>query len=254
MKTALFLALSAALAACPARAEEAAVISKARAYLGTEAALNAVQTLHFSGRVVQTLSVPGGADAQASARIEIYFEKPWRERIEARARGQLIESVLDGYDGWQRTTETGPGAAAPRFVILGADVTENLRADTWENLYFYRGVEAAGGRPEALGAATVDGVACEKVAFAHPPRIVYVRYFDKATGRLVATQTAAGVLIRESGEIMAGGIRFPKAIETRQADSAGRIQTSVYSFDSIKVNEALPDSLFSVPLRSALRP
>ena len=241
MKTILMGFLAAGLlAAGSARADEPAIIAKARAYLGTEAALTGVRTIHFSGTLVQ------GAAPGPAAHIEIYFEAPWRERIEARAGSRLVETALDGFDGWQRSRDGA--AAAPRFAILGAPITESLRADTWENLNFYRGIERAQGRVEDGGAASVDGLDCEKVIFIHGPGIVYVRYFDWATGRLVATETAAGVEIREEGSIVSGGIRFPRSITTRQRDASGQVQVSVYTFDSIKVNEALPDRYFTVPL------
>jgi len=242
MKTILMGVLAAGLMSVgTVRAGEPAIIAKARAYLGTEAALTGVKTLHFSGSLTQ------GIGQAPTAHVEIYFEAPWRERIEARTAGRLVETALDGFDGWQRSRDTGPGAAEPRVVVLGAPVTQSLRADTWENLNFYRGIERADGRVEDGGAASVDGVDCEKVIFIHGEGIAYVRYFDRATGRLVGTETAAGVEIREGGEIVSGGIRFPHSITTRQRDASGQVQASVYTFDSIKVNEPLPDRYFAVP-------
>jgi len=235
------------------RADEPAIVAQARAYLGPEGALAGIQTLHFTGKYVQTNpDFPNDRTKDTSRTVDIFFEKPWRERIVVRAAGKVLETALDGYDGWQRATDPADPTAT-RLVLLGAEVTENLRADTWENLYFFRGLTAVGGRVEDDGAATVDGVACDKVAFIHSPSIIYYRYFDQATGRLVVTETAAGVTIRETGEILAGGIRFPGVIITRQKTQGGKEAVSTYSFDKIAVNEALPDSYFSVPL-SALSP
>ena len=252
MKLSLLAALvAAAVPALPARAAEPAIIAKARAYLGPEAALNGVRTIHFIGRVAQRPAGQSGAlSKDAGNRIDYYFERPWRERIAVSGGGAMVETALDDFDGWQRTTPPA-GGGGPRLVLLGAAVTENLRADTWENLNFYRGLELAGGTVEDEGLVMVGGIACEKVVFTHSPASIYRRYFDLSTGRLVFTETAAGVIITERGEINAGGIRFPAAIETRQPTANGGAQVTVYSFDRIIVNEALPDSLFTMPLATA---
>ena len=126
---------------------------------------------------------------------------------------------------------------------------------TWENLGYYRGIEAEGGSVADQGPATIDGVACEKVAFTHSPTVVYYRYFDQATGRLMYTETAGGLKIHEEGSQESGGIRFPQKIITTepppaavpgQAPSAPRNTT--LTIDHVTVNEVFPASLFAVPL------
>ena len=253
MKTAALglLAAVVALLAPSARAGEPPIIAKARACVASEEAFARMKTVHFIGRLVRpNPDFPNDPSKAASTLVEIYFEKPWRERIVARAPGRYVETALDGFDGWQRTVDEAAGAK-PSLVLLGADVTENLRADTWENLNFYRGLDQAGGRTEDQGPVSVNGIACEKVAFIHSPTIAYARYFDRATGRLVLTETAAGVVIVERGEIIEAGIRFPQSLTTRQRDNAGVEHVSNYVFDKIIVNEALPDSYFTVPLPSS---
>ena len=231
------------------RAEEPAIIAKARAYLGPESALTQVHSLHFVCRVIRiNPDYPDDLTRAAVSPADIYFEKPSRERIAIRGDKQFVETVVDGYDGWQRKTALGspPGV---QLAFVGPALLENLQADAWENLYFYRGIETVGGSVEDRGPATIDGVACEEVVFTHSPGIIYFRYFDLATGRLVFTRTTGGAEIREKGEIVSGHIRFPQSIVIAQKNGDGRLETSTYSFDKILVNEALPDSLFAVPLR-----
>jgi hypothetical protein len=251
MKSLVLGLIAAAAAAAPiVRADEPAIIAKARAYLASESAIAAVRTLHFTGTVIQkSADFPNDRTKDKTNAVEIFFEKPWRERIVIMIPGRVVETALDDFDGWQRSRDAAnPGS--PHVVLLDAEVTENLRADTWENLSFYRGLEQVGGKVEDEGAATVDGIACEKVGFIHSPEIAYHRYFDQSNGRLLLTETAAGVKIRERGEIMAGGIRFPQAIVTRQMTSSGQEQFTTYSFDKIAVNEPLSDDLFTVPMPS----
>ena len=134
------------------------------------------------------------------------------------------------------------------MVVFNGLQVKNLRADTWYNLNFYRGIEQIGGTITDEGPATIDGVACEKVVFYHSPAIVYTRYFDLATGRLVFTQTRSGSRIRESGELVVNGIRFPKAIVTSETTAKGRVVSSTYTFDEIVLNRVFPPELFAVPL------
>src|SRR5262249_4793828 len=104
-----------------------------------------------------------------------------------------------------------------------------------------------GGRVEDQGTATMDGIACAKIAFIYDPNIIFYRYIDPATGRLVATETESGSTLRESGEIRVNGVHFPKTIVTTQKNAAGKIQTVTLSFEKITVNEAMPANLFAVP-------
>ena len=62
----------------PVRADEPAIIAKARAYLGSEAALNAVTSLHLSGTVSGENPANTGSK-DWSAKVEIIFQKPWQE-------------------------------------------------------------------------------------------------------------------------------------------------------------------------------
>ena len=62
-----------------------------------------------------------------------------------RSPGRAIETALDDFDGWQRSTDEASGSAAAfRLRFLGADITQNLRADTWENLEFLSGHRGGG--------------------------------------------------------------------------------------------------------------
>ena len=48
------------------------------------------------------------------------------------------------------------------------------------------------------------------LVFIHSDEIIFTRYFDKANGRLVKTVTDNKSEIREEGEIIVSGIRFPR--------------------------------------------
>ena len=226
------------LAATASPAAEPAIIAKARAALGSAAALDGLQTIHFTGHI------DGGAGDTAT--VDILFQKPARQRIAIKSAKQNEITVLDGYDGWTRS-EDPKDPTRWQLKILQKDEIKRLRANVWENFGYFRGLERRGGTVEDKGEVTVDGIACQRIAFIHAPNIVFNRCFDRATGRLVLTETESGVTIRESGEIIAGGIRFPKAISNTSKGADGKVSTAAITFDTVSVNEAAADSLFAMP-------
>jgi len=219
------------------------MLAKARAYIGPDAVLTAVNTLRFLG---QLEVIEPGADTPGSAKIEIVFSSPDKQLITAKNDGQTETTALDGYDAWQRVSKADDPSGW-RVNLLGPDQIKRLRANTFENLNFYRGIETRGGLIEDRGVVTIDGVACRKLAFIHGPGIVFVRSFDAATGRLMLTETDSGTQIREKGEIRAGGLRFPKTIETVNILPDGGQRIIRVNFESIEVNPSIDSTIFAVP-------
>jgi hypothetical protein len=270
------------------RADEPAIIAKARAYLGSEEALSGVQSVHIVGSFVAgtlqapaavTPSTPGTATtppvvnrSPAVSNVDIIFQKPYQHRLVVTAiqtvapsalatddqkagiapgsgnTSRVIRTIaLNSYDAWEKVeVNSNP----PQLGLLGKDQIRVLRADVWENLGYYRGLEAEGGRVEDQGEVTQDGVDCEKVAFIHSPSVIYYRYFDRATGRLVFTQTVGGLKIREEGMMEVSGIKFPQKIITIEPTTPGNPtpRTTTLTIDHVTVNEVFPTSDFSVPL------
>jgi hypothetical protein len=253
MKTSLCCFLVAGLSCAAAgRADEPPIIAKARAYVGSEAALDGLRSVHLVGRMV--VGTPGDPAKGESAQIDIIFQKPWQECVTVVSSEGILRTALDGYDGWHLEQRLAPGEPAAfdphrvqQLTILDPERVKGLRTDTWENLSYYRGLEAAGGRIEDQGPATIDGVACEKVALVHSADTIYYRYFDRDTGRLVYSETVKGAKIRERGEIVAGGIRFAKTIDVVESQG-GKERTTTMTIDQVTVNEVFPESVFSVPL------
>jgi hypothetical protein len=218
-------------------------LAKARAYIGADSALDGVKALKFVGQLeIVGADTPDGGTAQ----LEILFQKPDRQRITATNGTKTEITALDGYDAWQRVSDS-TDAAKWQVTLLGPDQIKRLRANTFENLAFYKDLGRQGGRIEDRGAATVDGVACRKLAFIHGPGIVFTRSFEVATGRLVLTETESGTAIREEGEIKAGGLRFPARIITTNPSPDGGSRTIRVTFSSVEVNPTLDAALFAIP-------
>jgi hypothetical protein len=231
-------------------AEVPAVVTKARAFYGTDADLDAVRSVHYEGVLVSTETHAGGETSTVEARVEIIFQKPYQQRIVARAADKVEITALDDYEGWQRVEDPRkPGAR--RVFLLGKEQIKRLRANTWEHLSFFRGLEKKGGNVVDHGIVDLDGQPAQKVAFVHDDDIVFTRYFEPATGRLLQTETEQGAKIREDGEIRADGVRFPQRVitSTPLADGGHRVVT--VEFESVKVNETFPPELFRVPFIGA---
>jgi len=222
------------LAATGASAAEAeAIIARARAHLGTEAALDSVKSLQFSGTIAE------GEETRGT--IVITLKKPFQQRIERTIGDEREVTALDDFDGWTRS-ENLKDVDDWSLTLLTREHIRRLQANNVENLNFFKGAERRGGTIELRGDAVIDGVDCAKVAFVHGQGIEFVRFVDKATGRLVMTETENGGQIRERGEQFVSGIRFPTSLESTLE---GR--TVVITFESIVVNGDYPDSMFEVP-------
>lgn len=235
-----FIALPLSLSADPA------LIEKARAYLGPDAALDSVESLRMTG----ALSVSeNDQPLPGAATIEILFQKPDRQRITATSESRIEVTALDGYDAWSRVATPGDPASW-QMTLLPIEQIKRLRANTFENLAFYRGHSSRGVRIEDRGPAVIDGVACRKLAFIHGPDIVFTRSFDVTNGRLMLTETDNGTQIREEGEIRSGGLRFPSRIITVNRYADGSTRTIRVEFSEIVVNPDLPADTFAMPMLS----
>ena len=233
-----------AVAAISRAAEEPEIIAKARAFLGNDEALNAVNSVRYEGWLIAP--DPANPGKETKSAMEIIFQRPDRQRISVRSEKMVEVTGLDGYEAWQRVHDPADPTKW-RQTLLGPDQIKRLRANTWENLSYFRGVESRGGRIEDQGAAEVEGVACRKIAFSHGAGIVFIRYFEVATGRLLLTETEGGGRIREQGSTLVGGIRFPGSIVTLTRNAKGEETKVTISFEKITVNQPLPAAEFAVP-------
>jgi outer membrane lipoprotein-sorting protein len=222
------------------------VIARARAGVGSEAALAGLQSLHYAGTLTTTATDDKGASRPVKVAIEIIFQRPYRQRIVATSENKIEITALDDYEGWQREQDS-TDSTRWRMTLLPIDQIKRLRANTWENLSFFRGIEQRRGQLKDQGKAVVDGKSCRKLVFDHGDGILFTRYFDDATGRLILTETENGISIREDDETVVNGIKFPRKITSTSKLADGTERTVSIVFDKITVNEAFADSLFAMP-------
>jgi hypothetical protein len=221
---------------------EPAVLGLARAYRGPQSTLDGITSVHYFG-TLERIDTDPKEKAPVVATLEMIFARPLRQRLTVRGPKVNMTTVLDGYDGWDRFQDN-VDASKSKLNWLKAEDIKTLRANTWENLYCYQTPD--NGSVEDKGPATIDGVACERVDFTHGMGIVYERYFDRDTGRLVLT-VRGPESIRETGEIMVDGVRFPKSIVSTTRTAGGKDLVATAKFDRILLNERLSPDLFAAP-------
>jgi hypothetical protein len=236
------LACALALVSAAAVRSEPAVVGLARAYLGPDSTLSGITTIHYVGTLDRV--DPDHPALPFHGALDLVFVKPLRQRLVVRDEKTTLTTVLDGYDAWDYLQDN---ADRSKFELkwLSAGDIKTLRANTWENLYFFRGLTGDDAVVD-MGPATADGVACERVDFTHGPGIVYERFFDRDTGRLVLTQRGPEA-IRESGEMLVNNLRFSKKIVSVTKLASGKELTSTVTFSSIALNEPVAPDAFAVP-------
>jgi len=226
-------------AAAPAANSADAIIARARAYLGGDKLLDAVQSTHMVGKVTY--------DDGSAGTIELIFQKPCLQRVVITTDKTIEITALDDYEGWTRLQDA-KDPSRWQLTLLNKDQIKMLRSNTVEQLSFFRNADRRGTIVEDLGDAVVDGRACRKVSFKRDDGSIFIRYFDTATGELVLIETPQqGGRVREEGVILAGGIRFAQRHTQMTKNAAGKLQTIKIDYDKVTVNETFPESLFAVP-------
>ena len=242
------LALVAALPllALTAQASVEDVIAKARSYLGKERDLESIRSIHYRGRI-ELRDAAGVLQENASGTVEMILQKPSQQKV-VRVVGALRHiDGLDEFAGWQRIEPVAQPAQG-RTIILPLPQLRRMQASAFENLSFYRGIEKRRGRTELREEVTVDGHAAVNIAFIHPGDVVFLRSFDKQTGRLLLTVGEGGEQMREEGELLVHGIRFPSRLVSTRSNAEGQVFSVTLFFDEIILNETFPADTFAVPM------
>lgn len=227
------------LPSAPALRSADAIIAKARAYLGGDQLLAAVQSIHIAGKVTY--------DDGSTGMIELIFQKPCQQRVVITTDKTVEITALDDYEGWTRIQDA-KDPSRWQLTLLNKDQIKMLRANTTEQLNFFRNPDRRGSVVEDQGEATVDGRSCRKVSFKRDDGSIFVRYFDATTGELVLIETPQqGGRVREEGVMLAGGIRFAQRHTQTTRTAEGKVQTIKIDYDKVTVNEVFPPGLFAVP-------
>jgi outer membrane lipoprotein-sorting protein len=239
-------------AAAPAPAEalpanatpEERIIAQARAAIGPEVKLEAVNGVLLTGKIFDDKNAEVGS-------VVLLFQKPGKQHTELRSPKQTLIQGSDGMVGWIMSVD--PSTNSKKLTILKApDELTNLYT-TMENLYFYRAADRVKGSIVRYeGDVDYRGAKCHKVSFQYPNSVTYVRYFDAATGKLRGTvMLPNGNEIVEAGSTNVNGVDFPSVLNNYSKD--GKL-TQVVKFDKINLNPTIDPKakIFDLPDMVAL--
>lgn len=214
-------------------------IAHARAYQGSEELLDSVRTLIFRGTITRTAS----AEGEEVSNLEIYLKKPDKQRFVIRVENITDVRMVDGSIGYRLTTLEEEGQPPrSRDVALTPQEIFAIQATTWQNLFFYKGIEKELGRVRSLGMKEFQGEDAYALRFEHTGNVFFEHHFHAETGRLMGTTTGSQIFINEGEQIVAG-VKFPERVRT--TDQEGN-EINFIDFHTIEVNAVLADTLFTL--------
>ncbi len=241
----LFLSLAVTLGAQAALSPEQ-LLQKARARLGSEEALKSVKSLLIEGTVRQYLYDEGDASkaTQSDGTLRIIAQKKSQRRVEISTDLREEISVLDNFTGWHyiRQKQAAQPQAQPEFRNLNAAEILASRIETVEMLNYFLAVEILDGTVTDQGIKEWKGQNARVLRIDYD-MVHYDRYFDPASGKLLATVTSYGVEIVENGELVANGIRFPKTISYYNRGRLVREDT----YTKVQINVDIKPEIFFNP-------
>lgn len=212
-------------------------LKKARAQVGTEAALKAVETLQYEGTIYDK-------DNQLVGQLKLSFARPNNQRLEIVKDGFLEVTAVSRYSGYfQRFDGDGKSVF---LKAMNVSQVKRLQANSYENLNFFSGPRQTRSGKITLEEKSIrDERNAHLLKFAYPDGFFYARYFDADTGELMATTSSDDDFVRiEEGDIVVKGVTFPKEVKTLDKD-ANLLNRVV--FEKILVNEGVDESLFELP-------
>ncbi|WPJ97574.1 hypothetical protein SH580_07610 [Coraliomargarita algicola] len=214
---------------------ESEVIDRARATVGTEAALDGLVTLQIIG----TLE-PADPD-MPSATLLIIARKPLSQRLEIKVDDIVETTILDCKKGCIIRSNLNAGASQMRDLI-GSEL-ERVSYSTRQFFNFFRPDFKNGEKVHLVGTETYRGQRCYKLHYEYPGGLKTIRYFSVADDTLVSTITENGVESIGRGSMTVGGIKFPKEIEYYE----GERKLHTILVHELKVNQPLTAGIFDIP-------
>jgi hypothetical protein len=211
------------------------VINRARATVGSEAALDALITL----RIVSQLEPID--EAMPSATLLIIARKPCSQRLEIRVDDMVETTILDNDKGCIIRSNLNAGASQMRDLI-GPEL-ESVIYSTRQFFNFYRADFKNGEKVTFEGIETYRDVRCYKLLYTYPNGFKTIRYFSMKDDTLVSTISQNGVESIGFGSQVSGGIKFPEKVE--YYEDGRKLHT--ITLREVKVNKPLAAGVFEIP-------
>lgn len=211
------------------------VIDRARATIGSEAALDALVTLEFVGRLE-----PDDPE-MPSATLLIIARKPLSQRLEVKVDDIVETTILDGNRGC--IIRSNLNAEASQMRDLTEPELKRVIYSTRQFFNFYRPDFKNGEKVSLVGTETYRNTRCHKLLYEYPNGLKTYRYFSVADDTLVSTISENGLESVGNGSQTVEGITFPERIEYYEGDR--KLHTIV--LDAVEVNKPLTAGIFNIP-------
>ena len=208
------------------------VLGLARSYRGTEAALEAVNSIQYFSTAEK--------DGQATTKVNLIVKKPFRQRMETVNAGLITVTITNGYEGYGMKKDLE--ADQQERFILNPKRVDQMIINALENLYFYKGFKHRNGSLQAEGPLLYKEQTVYKMTTTYPSGAYYDRYIDVETGRLLSTVSYDGIHLIEEGTQHINGIAFPEKIQIYTEDQL--MYTVV--LDHILINGPVNDETFEL--------
>jgi outer membrane lipoprotein-sorting protein len=214
------------------------ILEKYTQALGGRAACEKVTSRTMQG----TVEIP---DDNASGTAQVYAAAPERYRLTLNIPeyGGVIETVLDGENGWQKNPDSGVHAMSRTDLAIARRDYQFYREIRLKELF--PKMEAApeakvNGRPVNVIAATPASGPPEKLYFDAETGLLVKRDFERVTLEDGIVQYE--VFYRDYRDV--DGVKLPSVIEQHSPDS-----TTIFKFSEIKNNAAIEDGAFAKPAK-----
>lgn len=220
-------------------AEVDAIIKKARAHVGTEAALASIDAIQFRGKVKLNQN-----EEMVEGTVLLTFQKPSSQKIEFVLPDRTMVTGFNGYEGYEFVEGKDPQGKPVRNIrSVGGDELRRNKAAAIENLGFFRPFEFNSNNIKDHGVVDIDGTPARKIDFIHREKFIFTRFFDIQTGDLLRSELETGIVTIETGEMIVGDIKFSSHVEGRNQGAL------IYEmdFDEIILNPELEVSFFDYP-------
>ena len=213
------------------------IVERARATVGTEAALDGLVTLQMSGWIEPAESkVPG-------ATVLVISRKPCSQRLEVKVDDLVETTILDGDSGCIVRSHLNDKDKRSQMRTMTVEELKRVAFSTRQLFSFFGADFKSGERIKYQGIEQRRGVRCHKLVYSYPDGLTTTRYFAVNDDTLVSTITDQGVESVEIGERIVGGIKFPKRVEYYQDNKM--LHTMV--LNKVEVNKPLKKGIFTIP-------
>ena len=207
------------------------LIKKIRENIASPAKLDQINSLEYVGNFKNSDEDFGS--------IVLSFQKPHLQRIDICKLNKRITRLIGENIGFLQIKDLDTDQF--ESTIMPPNAYNYLRTNSIETLFFYKTPPSENIILELGDELDWKGIKAVKVTFKYPNNLVYIRYVDSKTGKILATVLPDGNKLVEEGEYIVDRIRFPRKLYTYNKKDE---LMSTITFEKIKVNPKFEEDFF----------